>query len=653
MLRSYPLVVATPVDTREDSSPWRRLLAIGLVAGDRTVAGIARYAGVHPREAADALETARQRGVIETDGTIDPLTATNLIADLPADLVVDIHAAAARHLFAAGPDRLPEAIDHVRSAVTTMPIAELLTMVDRGGKLSLSLGDYATAHELLALGVDHDTSNDLVTQGHRLCDLANAADGLGRVAEARQHLARAINLGEMANNSALVARAAIMHALPADWFAGDPRTLAFLQRASSMGGDPQTRTALAAARAIAEIRIPVTSQGGHQWAWATRPSIAHPLAEEALATCETCSDEVKALVHIAWRTTHRAPEFLERRRQISARAGDLAQRLRFPTFQVEAAIWSAVDALEAGDRAHFDESLAVARWVSRADGNPRLRWRALTLAAGAALLDEDDDALDAHRRELKEFCEDVMSPGSLAVDSFFFGQQVIRRNDPDALKAFRFPDDFAGLSHPMIRASVAYAFAHTGDPEIARRHALHALRQIDSESSYLLVATRVAAVAIENRDLDLARTCRQMLAPWWDRVAVDANGWWCDGPVAAWLAGLCLVLDDHHAARRYLDTARPLARTINDVASIRRLDVWETALHASPIPPQISLSDRERRVLELLAAGATNPQIASQLNFSTSTIRVDTISIYRKLSVSGRAEAVAKALSLGLLSAAD
>jgi ATP/maltotriose-dependent transcriptional regulator MalT len=32
---------------------------------------------------------------------------------------------------------------------------------------------------------------------------------------------------------------------------------------------------------------------------------------------------------------------------------------------------------------------------------------------------------------------------------------------------------------------------------------------------------------------------------------------------------------------------------------------------------------------------------------------VDTISIYRKLSVSGRAEAVAKALSLGLLSAAD
>ncbi|MFM8856349.1 MAG: response regulator transcription factor [Actinomycetota bacterium] len=46
---------------------------------------------------------------------------------------------------------------------------------------------------------------------------------------------------------------------------------------------------------------------------------------------------------------------------------------------------------------------------------------------------------------------------------------------------------------------------------------------------------------------------------------------------------------------------------------------------------------------------ATNAQIARSLSFSVSTIRDDTTSIYRKLQVKGRAEAVGKAIQLGLI----
>jgi len=44
----------------------------------------------------------------------------------------------------------------------------------------------------------------------------------------------------------------------------------------------------------------------------------------------------------------------------------------------------------------------------------------------------------------------------------------------------------------------------------------------------------------------------------------------------------------------------------------------------------------------LISEGFTNREIADQLSFSVSTIRAETVAIYRILEVDGRAEAVAK-----------
>jgi DNA-binding NarL/FixJ family response regulator len=63
----------------------------------------------------------------------------------------------------------------------------------------------------------------------------------------------------------------------------------------------------------------------------------------------------------------------------------------------------------------------------------------------------------------------------------------------------------------------------------------------------------------------------------------------------------------------------------------------------------LGLSPRERSVLELMASGSTNPEIAEALHLSKHTIKEHTSAVYRKLGVRNRTEAVQRAQRLGLL----
>ncbi|HEV2819673.1 MAG TPA: response regulator transcription factor [Solirubrobacteraceae bacterium] len=66
-------------------------------------------------------------------------------------------------------------------------------------------------------------------------------------------------------------------------------------------------------------------------------------------------------------------------------------------------------------------------------------------------------------------------------------------------------------------------------------------------------------------------------------------------------------------------------------------------------PPAGRLSAREREVLELMASGATNREIAESLHLSHWTVKEYTGALYRKLDVRNRAEAVQRGQRLGLL----
>jgi two-component system response regulator DesR len=65
--------------------------------------------------------------------------------------------------------------------------------------------------------------------------------------------------------------------------------------------------------------------------------------------------------------------------------------------------------------------------------------------------------------------------------------------------------------------------------------------------------------------------------------------------------------------------------------------------------PAPLLSRRERDVLDLIAAGSTNREIAAALYLSPHTVKEHTSALYRKLQARNRAEAVQRAQRIGLL----
>jgi len=61
------------------------------------------------------------------------------------------------------------------------------------------------------------------------------------------------------------------------------------------------------------------------------------------------------------------------------------------------------------------------------------------------------------------------------------------------------------------------------------------------------------------------------------------------------------------------------------------------------------LSEREFEVLQLVAEGLTNPEIASRLFLALNTVKAHTRNIYGKLNVHSRTQAIARSQELGLL----
>lgn len=65
--------------------------------------------------------------------------------------------------------------------------------------------------------------------------------------------------------------------------------------------------------------------------------------------------------------------------------------------------------------------------------------------------------------------------------------------------------------------------------------------------------------------------------------------------------------------------------------------------------PDVRLSPREAEVLTLLADGYGNKQMARHLRISEATVKTHLRALYQKLDASGRAEAVATAMRVGLI----
>jgi LuxR family maltose regulon positive regulatory protein len=172
----------------------------------------------------------------------------------------------------------------------------------------------------------------------------------------------------------------------------------------------------------------------------------------------------------------------------------------------------------------------------------------------------------------------------------------------------------------------------------------------DYSSSVLLhVATaRVALHEGRQADARAALTSAHRLRP-----MLDYGIPWLTMQVGIELARAHLALAEPGPARMVLGEAeqvldvRPQMGILGDDA--REVHDHIAASSGSDGSWAMSLTGAELRLLPYLATHLMFPEIASRLFISRNTVKTEAVSIYRKLSVSSRSEAVERAVEVGLL----
>jgi DNA-binding CsgD family transcriptional regulator len=108
-------------------------------------------------------------------------------------------------------------------------------------------------------------------------------------------------------------------------------------------------------------------------------------------------------------------------------------------------------------------------------------------------------------------------------------------------------------------------------------------------------------------------------------------------------------LREAHATFQRLRAA-PMVRRVSEALKAQGVRASATLTTAAPAPRHPSgLSDRELEVLKLVAAGFTNPQIATSLYISRKTAEHHVSNILMKFGATSRSEAAAAAVRIGLV----
>ena len=230
-----------------------------------------------------------------------------------------------------------------------------------------------------------------------------------------------------------------------------------------------------------------------------------------------------------------------------------------------------------------------------------------------------------------------------------------------ALRAVEHPDAARRVpGHAFARSTLALVAAERGRLDTARVHANEArslVGAVGSSRSWLGANASAAIGLVRAGEGNLADAEREFASAehfFRDEIATVHHAWLlvllarvrCRrgrlGDAEATLQSACEAIrelaDGGHIPRMAADVSRELAEARSRAAGGELLE-----------PP----SKAEMAVLGLLDSELSVRQIAQELFLSANTVRTHTRSIYRKLSVSSRAEAVARADALGLVERSD
>ena len=202
------------------------------------------------------------------------------------------------------------------------------------------------------------------------------------------------------------------------------------------------------------------------------------------------------------------------------------------------------------------------------------------------------------------------------------------------------------------RAQLALGRRDWDDAEMLVQRALSVVHRGHTEShlSSALVFALAARLALHRRNLGLARAQlgeAQRLRP----LLTYAVPWIAVGTLLE-MAEVSIGLGDPSSARQFTRDAEAVLRRRPDLGSLgKRTDELRGRLAAmeAPGPDGTALTSAELRILPLLLTHLTVAGIADRLYLSRHTVKAQVWSMYRKLGVHTRSDAVARAKELGLL----
>jgi LuxR family maltose regulon positive regulatory protein len=209
----------------------------------------------------------------------------------------------------------------------------------------------------------------------------------------------------------------------------------------------------------------------------------------------------------------------------------------------------------------------------------------------------------------------------------------------------------AALAH----AQLALLAAEADDWDGAAQHADEAHARLEPNAApataRTLVLTVSALVAAYQGDLTRAR--REAADGQRLLTSLTGHAPWFVTQVLVWLARAKIRLSDGPAARMLLARAARAQGQVPDAPVLAEWlhDGWERAdaFAASATGDGPMLTNAELRVLRLLPSHLSFREIGERLHVSTNTVKTQALSVYRKLDVTSRSQAVSCGLTAGLI----
>ncbi|MFF3893688.1 LuxR C-terminal-related transcriptional regulator [Streptomyces sp. NPDC001812] len=297
-------------------------------------------------------------------------------------------------------------------------------------------------------------------------------------------------------------------------------------------------------------------------------------------------------------------------------------------------------------------------------GPPGTGMERLVLAAVAVDRDELDRAQELLDEAVTPTEGDAShDPVALAGRAVATVRLLLARGDARAAVRAARPDVTAEVPSPWVRGHAALAEAAAHLAEGRPQTAAEALREVPLDQPACVVeAARLQLAAGRPGEAAALLDALQGAARTGPGVSVRAalvrawNGHLTGDPATArrWLTTALRGARHGHLRRPFVD-AGPWIAPLLDTDPLRGLAAgWLVTGSADvpppPVPPVVEeLSGRERDVLRRLARMMTTEEIAADLYVSVNTVKTHLKSVYRKLDVNRRADAVRRARDLRLL----